>query len=91
MIVGLAVSIAIVLLIFNVVVSRHVWADRRRTKQERIAEVGLIWCVPAFGGLVALAISAETPDRVRRSRGLFGSAAGAAATSSWTDGSGAPQ
>ncbi len=88
MFVALAVSISVVLLIFNVVVSRHVWADRRRTLEERIAEVGLIWCVPAFGGLIALAISAETPDRVRRSRGLFGSATGAAAASSWTDGSG---
>jgi hypothetical protein len=91
MLVPLVVSVAIVVLVFNVVVSRHVWADGRRTKQERIAELGLIWCVPAFGGLVALAISAENPDRVRRSRGLFGSAAGAAATSSWTDGSGASQ
>lgn len=91
MLVSLAVSIAFLVLIFNVVVSRHVWADGRRTKQERIAEVGLVWCVPAFGGLVALAISAENPDRVRRSRGLFGSAAGASAASSWTDGSGAPQ
>lgn len=89
MFVALAVSIALVLLIFNVVVSRHVWADPGRTQQERLAELGLIWCVPAFGGLVALAISAETPERVRRSRGLFGSTAGAAATSSWTDGSGA--
>lgn len=87
MLTGLTVSIAVVVSIFNGVVSRHVWADRRRTKQERIAEVGLIWCVPVFGGLVALAISAETPERVRRSRGLFGSAAGAAATSSWTGGS----
>ena len=91
MLVALAVSIATVVVIFNLVVSRHVWADSRRTNQERIAEVGLIWCVPAFGGLVALAISAENPARVRHSRGLFGSAAGAAATSSWTDGSGAPQ
>lgn len=88
MFVALVISIATVVVIFNLVVSRHVWADGRRTKQERIAEVGLIWCVPAFGGLIALAISAENPDRVRRSRALFGGAAGAATTSSWTDGSG---
>ena len=83
----LVVCIAAVVLVFNSLVSRHVWADHRRTKQERIAEVGLIWCVPVFGGLVALAISAESPAAVRRSRSLFGSAAGVAATSSWTDGS----
>lgn len=91
MLVPLIVSIAIVLSIFNLVVSRHVWADPRRTTQERIAELGLIWALPAFGGLLALAISAEHPDRVRRSGGLVESAAGAAATSSHTDGSSAAQ
>ena len=91
MLVSLVVLMAAVVVIFNLLVSRHVWADSRRTKQERIAEIGLIWCVPAFGGLVALAISAENPEHVRRARPLFGAAAGAAAASSCTDGPSAPQ
>ena len=70
-----AVSIAIIVVIFNVVLSRHVWTDGRRTKQQRIAEVGLVWCVPVFGGLVALALSADDPDRVRRAPALSGGAA----------------
>lgn len=85
----LAVAAPIVLLVFNLVVSRRVWRNRERTGSERSAEIGLIWCVPVLGGLVALALAAERPDRSGRNRGLYGGAAGAAAASSWTSGSGA--
>lgn len=85
----LAVAALIVVLVFNLVVSRRVWRNRKHAGSQRIAEIGLIWCAPVLGGLVALALAAERPDRSGPERGLYGGAAGAAATSSWTNGSGA--
>jgi len=70
----------VAVLAFNLAVSRHVYRDRRRTNQETVAEIGLTWCVPIFGGLIALAISGDDPRRVRKSKGLLAGAAAAAAS-----------
>lgn len=83
MIESAVVGLAVYLLLANVLVSLHVWRDRRRTTTEKIAEIGLVWLVPFLGHLVALAISLEGPaqfrsaDPVLTSAGAIGAISGA--------------
>ena len=60
------IGLVVYLLIANVLITRHVWLDSRRTTNEKIAEVGLLWLVPFLGHLVALAISLDGPENARQ-------------------------
>lgn len=71
------------LLIANVLVTRHVWLDSRRTSNEKVAEIALLWLVPFLGHLVALAISLDGPAKLRQADPRVtsgGGVAGAAST-----------
>ncbi len=81
---SLAAGVAFLLLIANILTTRHVWRDHRRTTGEKVAETGLVWLVPIFGLLVALAISLDGPEKVREADPIAaaGGAAGAVTGSS---------
>lgn len=59
-------GLAVYLLLANMIITRHVWKHERRTNEEKVAETGLIWLVPFFGHFIALAISLEGPENVRK-------------------------
>lgn len=59
-------GLAIYLVAANILITRFILRDSRRTRSEKIAEFGLIWLVPFFGHLVALAISLEGPETARQ-------------------------
>lgn len=81
---SLVAGLAFLLLIANILTTRHIWLDHRRTSGETVAETGLVWLVPFFGLLVALAISLDGPEKVRKVDPIAtaGGAAGAVAGSS---------
>lgn len=58
-------ALAVYLVTANIIITRFIWRDSRRTTSEKVAESGLVWLVPFFGHLVALAISLEGPETVR--------------------------
>lgn len=60
------IGLAVYLVAANILITRHIWRDSRRTTDEKIAESGLVWVVPFFGHLVALAISLDGPETVRK-------------------------
>lgn len=61
----LIIGMAVYLIAANILITRYVWRDCRRTTSEKLAESGLVWFVPFFGHLVALAISLGGPETVR--------------------------
>ncbi|MFU8832306.1 MAG: hypothetical protein ACNA7J_09140 [Wenzhouxiangella sp.] len=80
----LLIGLASYLVIANILISRYVWRDSQRTMTEKIAETGLVWLVPFFGHLLALAISLEGPETVRKTdlTTVAGGAVGAVAGTS---------
>ncbi len=75
-------GLAIYLVLVNILITRHIWRDSRRTTHEKIAESGLVWVVPFFGHLVALAISLDGPESVRKADPTTTVGAGVAAVTS---------
>lgn len=59
-------GLAVYLIAANILITRYIWRDNRRTTDEKIAESGLVWVVPFFGHLVALAISLDGPETDRK-------------------------
>jgi len=58
--------IASLIILFNLLVSTCVVRDKRRSLYERIAEVGLIWLLPVFGGLISMSVSCRDPEREKQ-------------------------
>jgi len=79
----LFICVAFGLLVANILTTRHILLDQRRTKGEKLAETGLVWLVPAFGLLVSLAISLDGPAAVRTSDPTATTAGAAGAVSSF--------
>ncbi len=59
-------GLAVYLVLANIIITRYIWRDIRRTTNEKLAESALVWVVPFFGHLVALAISLDGPETIRK-------------------------
>ncbi|MBB3063721.1 hypothetical protein [Microbulbifer rhizosphaerae] len=78
----LIIGLAVYLVSANALITRYIWRDSRRTVNEKIAESGLVWAVPFFGHLIALAISLDGPKTVRKIDPALVSGAAVAAVAS---------
>lgn len=78
----LLIGLVVYLVTANILITRFIWRDSRRKINEKIAESTLVWIVPFFGHLIALAISLDGPETVRKSDPMITAAGAVAAVTS---------